>query len=1271
MRTRLLIFIFLLASGLINAQEVIRTLVISEVRLDDARHTYVEIANVGTTTLNLAQFELGLVGPWDTPIDILDINKWFNVPAASWLMLPDKDLAPNKTFTLAAFWDWNEEQWVKDHTKGMQVSGKQEFRTIADMQLHAKESPTNDPTDSISSNAGILLIYGGRDCLYLRHHVSATDSVVIDQVGGIFDEADGTSKDGAHNVAGFTNATNLSTLVRKFSVKTGNVDFESARGLDLTDSEWIPIPFQFGHWEPFRSLFWTAGNHGDYNLDKATLTSKTVDINWETSTLTVPWGVRRDDSLMFQFDHKPGLAWHFNYLASHQDSAFYSIRTGDMMTIYACGNELDRIDFQIKVSPPKTDANIVIPKKIPDILTGFYSMYPPTWIVTDKIPAMDSIKALPFGIRSDTLLKYLEKAPKASWEFEWLSGTKRTDLKTGDILKVTAESGAIKRYYIKIDPILKSHNANLASITWPDIPEFYKDLYGWVKDTIPNFVYSKYNFKVMVPFDVDGIPALVAKTQDVNAKIEVSRARNLAGSPADRTVSFKTTAEDDTSTLVYNVLLEKEKDDTNIQSWEGEPFVSQLIFWEQWSNGFVEIANPGNQPLDLSNYMMFFGWSTDPAAAVQSYAATTDYLSRYCKYIPGYKWQSETEWAVNPGIAIEDLNVNPIVEPGDVFVLGDIRASGQSGYPWFASEQCDIDFANNPWGEATSADGSAAKQWTGATFFLFKILNDSVKLGLKPANDPEDFQLIETFGDGTGSAWVIGGVAADMIYGWSRKPEFYSGKTGLGESFGTDETSSEWIMRNRDWYSAHGVNWPNDILLVADGLGSHFMNEVSIFMSIVTSGMYKVSVGYSMDEEIIGLAPGTTVNVFLSNIAKVNEGQILTVVSGVSGDTLTDTNILVNNDRLLVVSADSTNTTSYKLTQGGLSNDALLTSTTYTVAVTGITGTITGFDYSETVRNIVDAVVAPAGASLNVIYSDNSYVPLVMLNFDTLYSDVLVNEAIFLEVIAEDNSTKIVYQLKPDVMNSGAFVTSNIYDVNQETSLITLVPENTTIFGLLKYLIPAPGATLKVIDKLGFVRTIGPVAKDDQIVATSEDGLTEKIYDLQLLNLEYNFNLAYVLSDVYRVDQDQLIITGNINTLGSVRSFLENLIPAEKATLKVIDINGTANTGTLAITDKLVVTAGDGVTTVTYSLGDNTGVKNQNSSLITVYPNPSAGIVNVSGLRTGNRFVVTNMLGQQILDRLALQNTEAINLSGQPSGLYFITVKNNDQIVGRYKLIMQ
>ena len=90
--------------------------------------------------------------------------------------------------------------------------------------------------------------------------------------------------------------------------------------------------------------------------------------------------------------------------------------------------------------------------------------------------------------------------------------------------------------------------------------------------------------------------------------------------------------------------------------------------------------------------------------------------------------------------------------------MGYIADDGQTvfswgpDYVWPVPGQLDVQFNNytgnqtyeNPWGEAVSDNGSPVRKWSNSQWYMFKILNDSVKLGLKPATDPNDFELIET-----------------------------------------------------------------------------------------------------------------------------------------------------------------------------------------------------------------------------------------------------------------------------------------------------------------------------------------------------------------------------------------------------------------------------------------------------------------------------------------------------------------------------------------------
>ena len=255
MRTKSLLLFLLLSCGFLSAQDgdTIRYLVISEVRLDDARRSYVEVANVGPDTINLGDFEIGKVNPWDTPEDD-DYT-----PAADYYMrFPNQKLAPGATFMIAAVYDWGPEMFLLAPEDYDPFLTKKEMWTLADLTFDFPESSTNAPNDNITPTYHILEFWGGSHTVYLRQHIYNqtdsgrfhVDSVLIDQVNGIWRGPDGTRiGDGSYpavDVAGFTNGTTTATLIRKFAVKQGNMDFESGRGQDAKESEWITIPHQAG-----------------------------------------------------------------------------------------------------------------------------------------------------------------------------------------------------------------------------------------------------------------------------------------------------------------------------------------------------------------------------------------------------------------------------------------------------------------------------------------------------------------------------------------------------------------------------------------------------------------------------------------------------------------------------------------------------------------------------------------------------------------------------------------------------------------------------------------------------------------------------------------------------------------------------------------------------------------------------------------------------------------------------------------------------------------
>ena len=1297
-----LLLLFLVVVGfsvLSDAQtkpkNVYNNLIITEAKLNRPEFNYAEITNMGAKTINLKEFEFGKVDPWTS------VTNGFPRSASNCIMLPDKSLAPGQSYVIAIATDWEPSMWFKNPTKYRERVAKPETYKRADLLLDADEyrGPGTLP-DKITTGWAVLGSWGGRDCLFLRHHFIdddgiTKDSMIVDQVNGMFTGTSGTRVDGAPvDVAGVLNATSTCVLIRRHSVTTGitelssvtaNLDaaklqFTNNKGTDYKDSEWIPVPILGGDndfsAEPWRALFWTYGNSVNATLDATTLVSKTgkVKVDLAASTISIPWGIRNKDSVMYQFNRKPGLAWKYACAATTQDSAYISARTGDKLTVYACGDVVSFKEFTINVLPATADDNIVVPKNGFNYTRMFYTKTWDSWSgmrVTDGVKGMDTISYVPFATRIDTLYKYLDKAPKASWKIVFANKVEQPDLKKGDILRVTSESGKVKDYFLKLRPYFPSNNAYLGSITWPDMPSYFKGdiakAYGWAGDTIPGFIASKFDYVVKIPMDYDGIPALVFSKQQFSSKVVALRAKTLSGTAEDRTAKYTVTAESDTIVNTYTVRFEKEKDDANIQQYKAEPFISQFSWNDEWSRNWVEIVNPGTQPLDLSHYMIMCGQGDFPTIFNQN-NGVGNYSNAYQKYVPGRKWQSSDNWTVKPRILEPDFAVNAIVYPGDVFVMADHGGGGS--WPFYGKE-ADVNFktGKNPWGFNMSW-GNAVTGWWGATY-LCKILNDSIVSGLKPANNIADFELLDAFGQPNGNAWVVAGKTQGQIVGFTRKPELYKGNPVLTASFGTNATDCEWILRDRPYFDAIGIGWPQDIYKINDGLGSHNMNDITVYRSTVSSKLYKVSSGYGKKETIKGLTTGTTVSAFYLNIIKANELQTLKVKSQTK--TLAATDAISKGDTLIVLSADKVNTSKYiiDVTANGLSSNDLLTSTKFTVAQSGTTGTISGIAKNTKLKTVFAGVVVPAGASMTITDENDAYMSLVKLNYDTAYVDVIATDKIYFEVLAENGITKVRYQLKPTVIATDAYVTSDLYSVDQFGSLIQFVPAGTSVSTLMNNVTPAAGATMQIFDKAGYVRTMGGIYNDDKLVVTAADGKTIKAYYFSMLNFHVNTYLAYVISDDYQIDQVARTITGpkTATTLGELYG---KLYPSFGATMKVLDKSGKESIlKDLSLDDQLLVTAADGKTIAIYQIKvDITKVADPLAQSIKMFPNPTSdGRVIVQGLVKGNRVRVFNSAGITLRDVIVENSTNCVSLVAQPAGIYVFVISNGDQHISIQKIV--
>ena len=236
MKLKIFIVLALISTGFLNAQEPYEWLIITEVRMDAPFHAYIELTNMGTDPVNIGEFEVGRLSSFQQP--------WESA-ATQIIRLPDQLLQAGESFVIANAYDFNERT-------------KPDHLLLADLLIHQPES-SGDPEDEVSENSQATAVNLGRFIWYLRHYYDGDLSLVTDQVNGVFDEPDGTSSGIAPDVAGVSRALETHILVRRSIVYTGNIYFDSGRGVGPEDSEWIPIPIQYGPLEPDRSAFWTYG----------------------------------------------------------------------------------------------------------------------------------------------------------------------------------------------------------------------------------------------------------------------------------------------------------------------------------------------------------------------------------------------------------------------------------------------------------------------------------------------------------------------------------------------------------------------------------------------------------------------------------------------------------------------------------------------------------------------------------------------------------------------------------------------------------------------------------------------------------------------------------------------------------------------------------------------------------------------------------------------------------------------------------------------------
>jgi hypothetical protein len=1271
MKRLFLYFLSLFAMvSVLKAQDT--TVIITEGRFDASGNAYVEFTNVGDSDEQMGNYLWAVCHPSNSSPDPL--QKLGN--PAYFFRFPDTLLGPGESFVVAPMREipseWGADLWEKTSK-------------IADFLVYEYEAQAGE-IDSASVYDRALAWYGGLPPGFLYYGTPGTgDSVVVDMINASFEGSFTILPD----IAGVQQATTDHVLIRKTGITRGIrsiADWDVSRGVDADDSDWIVIPHN-GR----QALFTTVDHHGDANFSISGKSGSGVNLDLGNGTIEVPYHVRKGDSIINEVEIGEGMAWQYFENPSTADSAFTSVRTGDTLRLFTVGASRETMDLKIiRKDAANTDA-IVVPKRyrvFPDEPeAGPFWAAPPYYVTEDYV--QDTIGDVPFAERVDSVLAYLIKPEEASWEIEWVDGQERVDLKDGDKLVVTAADGQTKKdYYIAVDEYEPSDNAHLSAITWPDmVSKLGYEMFSFKGDTIPNFSSSSGSYHVTLPLGTEEVPVLTSIPQNPNAQIVTKPAMSLRGSREDRTTVFDVTAEDDSTVMSYKVTFAVQRKE--VQPFVADPFISQFTARYYHRSNYFEFFNPGTELISMDNYMFVRGSGGEgPIDAYTNRLSGEDaYLNRLWHYVPGYRYPDEPTFNADPMKLIPDPTVDVILEPGDTWVAGTHGTAGNlpdpRGRGHLDSDPLRIHFTStipNQWGETFEWDNvwSWPKRWHHK-LYVFKVVNDSILDGDKAIGDPNDVVLIDSWWDAdeSGPAWDVAGrgdeVANEHGWGFWRKPEIFKGNVD-GTSFGTHPDTSEWVTHY--WRDNGGSSYDNFGSIIV-GLGNHSIEPVTAYISIVNSNTLRVSDGYKgTDESISGDLTGMTVENLFGHLIKFDEGQSLEVKGKAASDAV------VEDDTLMVTSADGVNITKYALKNQELSSDAVLTTNSdkIVINVDGEQGSVSNVQFGMKLIHLMDSLTVPQGAKLYVMDEMGNLVPMKELSLhDTSYVDTRVSDEISLKVVAEDFTTQVIYAIETDTEASDAYITSSLYNVNQKRMTVSDLPPAQTVPTFMRNIQPVKGATVNIKDKAGFVREVGYIHLDDVVEVISEDQSVTNIYNFIFAG---SINKAPVVNVIWAdttINAGETIdLKADISDDGLPEGFdltvTWTVINGDAQEMEIVDqgsdwasvefsvageyeVEVMVSDGEFDATDKFSITVEGGTNIVSF-----------NAPAINIYPNPATNYLNLE-LKNMNvndvKIKVFNVVGTQIFESAEVNESMKINLSGVEEGLYYILAEGQGYSITR------
>ena len=339
-------------------------------RTGSVRTHYYELTNMADTAIDLSEFTMvravnnQLVGNWPDNNDYRTRMDFDDIYAPG-----EKILEPGECVTIMPVYErYQDDDYNFFYKKN---NTRIPFRDSADIFNYMSEGEELWDNDDFRIENGYPVDSVG---LYLLMRSNASewvytywrDTIPCDAITNVLGP-NGRAADFRFDypVAGIEFPQDNYTMIRKFDKNIGSFDWNKARGVDASDSWWIPIYYDWNNnWNP--SFFTTIGVHGDFSID---FSSETLTIDHTAKTIKVPWGIRKgtwnvalntSKGIINEIDFGPGMAYRY---IEQSDTASSACMLGDTLWVYATGTDLETAAYAIIPEVATASAAVVLPKR--------------------------------------------------------------------------------------------------------------------------------------------------------------------------------------------------------------------------------------------------------------------------------------------------------------------------------------------------------------------------------------------------------------------------------------------------------------------------------------------------------------------------------------------------------------------------------------------------------------------------------------------------------------------------------------------------------------------------------------------------------------------------------------------------------------------------------------------------------------------------------------------------------------------------------------------